>query len=62
VIDPYLYVYAGTIAVFVLFAAAVAAFSLVIFSGIAIVHGIKEARRRKAPRRRLAAAPRRGRR
>lgn len=61
-IDPYLYVYAGTIAVFVLFAAAIAALSLVVFSGIAIAHGIKQARRRKVPRRRLAAAPRQRRR
>ncbi|WP_171906504.1 hypothetical protein [Arthrobacter sp. SW1] len=45
--DLNLLVYAGTLALFVLGALAVGALSLLLFSGIALVHSARQARRRK---------------
>ena len=47
--DLHLFVYAGTIALFMLGALAVLLLSLLVFGGIAVVHSIKQARRPKRP-------------
>ena len=44
--DLHLLIYAGTVALFVLGAAAVAVLSLLLFSGVAVVHSAKQAKRR----------------
>lgn len=47
--DLNLFIYAGTLALFVLGAVAVGALTLLLFSGIALVHSAKQAKRRKRP-------------
>lgn len=46
-IDNHLYLYAGTVALFVVIALAIAATGLVVFAGLAIVYSVIQTRRRK---------------